>query len=307
MKMTLLGTGTSHGIPCIACDCPVCRSKDRRDKRTRCSAFVVNKNADGSESHILVDCGPEFRVQAIKRRIKKIDALLLTHSHADHLHGLDDIRVFSHTVSSDHRTESDAGAETEGSGMAIYGNSSTLKDVRSRFSYVFKETQIGGGKPKLHLERSKILDVFSPPEFGDMKVTPIPMLHGTVKTTGWLFSVTGKDKKIRSIAYLTDCSRIKERSIKKILRNCGTLDHLVIDGLRKDPHETHFSFLQAMAVAEKLSPVHTWFIHICHLNSHVQIQEYIETHLKEFPVLEKIVKDGGSVAPGFDGLTIKTL
>ena len=81
----------------------------------------------------------------------------------------------------------------------------------------------------------------------------------------------------------------------------------MIDGLRKDPHETHFSFLQAMAVAEKLSPTHTWFIHICHLNSHVQIQEYIETNLKEFPVLEKIVKDGGSVAPGFDGLTIKTL
>ena len=307
MKMTLLGTGTSHGIPCIACDCAVCRSKDRHDKRMRCSAFVVNKNTDGTESNILIDCGPEFRIQAIKHSIKKVDALLLTHSHADHLHGLDDIRVFSHTVSSDHREGSDIGAETKGSGMAIYGNSCTLEDVKSRFSYVFKETQVGGGKPKIRLERSKILDVFSPPEFGDMKVTPIPMLHGPVKTTGWLFSVSGKDKKKHSIAYLTDCSKIKERSIKKILMNSGNLDHLVIDGLRKEPHETHFSFLQAMAAAEKLSPTHTWFIHICHLNSHVQIQEYIDLHLKEFPVLEKIVKSGGSVAPAFDGLTIKTL
>lgn len=100
MKMTLLGTGTSHGIPCIACECPVCSSTDFRDKRLRSSAYVVHKSKDGNKCHILIDIGPEFRIQAINHKIKAIDAVLLTHSHADHLHGLDDIRIFSHTFSS---------------------------------------------------------------------------------------------------------------------------------------------------------------------------------------------------------------
>lgn len=306
MKMILLGTGTSHGIPCIACDCEVCRSKDRRDKRNRSSAFVVNKNRNKTESHILIDCGPEFRIQALKYKIKKVDALLLTHSHADHLHGLDDIRVFSHTISSCHLLNPDLGKETEGEGLAIYSNRQTLEDVKSRFSYVFRQTPIGGGKPKLHLERAKIFDEKTPEEFGDMKITAIPMRHGEIKATGWVFTVISRtDKKPHSIAYLTDCNKIKDKSIQKILLNAGTLDHLVIDGLRKESHSTHFSFLEAMQTAEKLSPRHTWFIHICHLNSHVQIQDYINEHLNEFPNLLKIVKDGGSVEPGYDGLKLK--
>lgn len=308
MKMILLGTGTSHGIPCIACDCEVCRSKDRRDKRNRCSAYVENKNNDKTESHILIDCGPEFRIQALKFKIKKVDALLLTHSHADHLHGLDDIRVFSHTISSGHLKNPNIGNETKGPGLAIYSNEQTLSDVRSRFSYVFKETQIGGGKPKLHLVDEKIFNTENPKEFGNVKVTPIPMLHGRLNATGWLLTVVSKtDGKPHSIAYLTDCSEIKDESIQKIISNAGILDHLVIDGLRKEPHSTHFSFLQAMQVAEKISPKHTWFIHICHLNNHVQIQDYINEHLKEFPNLSQIVKNCGTVEPGYDGLKIETL
>ena len=304
MKMTLMGTGTSHGIPCIACDCPVCRSKDKRDKRMRCSAYVTHKNKDKSETSILVDIGPEFRLQALKHKIKKIDAVLLTHSHADHLHGLDDIRIFSHTISSSHLKNPDLGKETEGKGIAIYGNKTTLKDLRSRFSYVFKETQIGGGKPKLHLERAKALDEENAEEFKDVRVLPIPLLHGELKTTGWLFSVTGEDKLVHSIAYLTDLSFIKEKNVQKIIEKGGIIDHLVIDGLRVDPHATHFSFGQAMEVAEKIKPLHTWFIHICHLNLHTQIQEYVEKHLPEFPALSEIVKNGGSVGPAWDGLTI---
>ncbi len=308
MKMTLLGTGTSHGIPCIACDCDVCRSKDRRDRRYRCSAYVCNKNSDGTESAVLVDCGPEFRLQALKHRIKKIDAVLLTHSHADHLHGLDDIRIFSHTISASNLTNPDRGRETAGPGIAIYSNGQSLSDVQSRFSYVFRQTQIGGGKPKLHLEKAKHLDERQPAEFGDMRIIGIPLLHGRLKATGWLFTVPEKkDGQSHSIVYLTDCSEIKEKSIKKILLNAGTVDHLVIDGLRKEDHATHFSFLQAMEVAEKILPSHTWFIHICHLNSHVQIQEYIKSELHRFPGLSRIVSEGGSVEPAYDGLKIQTL
>ena len=307
MKMTLLGTGTSHGIPCIACDCAVCKSKDKRDKRNRCSAYIVNKNKDKTESHVLIDCGPEFRIQALKYKIKKIDAVLLTHSHADHLHGLDDLRIFSHTISEGHLRNPNIGKETEGKGLPIYLNKSSFEDVKNRFDYVFKETQFGGGKPKLNFQHAKVLDEENPSEFGDMKVLPIPMFHGIIKTCGWLFTVISKkDKKPHSIAYLTDCSEIKEKSLQKIIDNCGILDHLVIDGLRKEKHATHFSFLQAMEVAEKLLPRHTWFIHMCHAASHVQIQEYVAEQLKNFPNLSAIVEKGGSVEPAWDGLKIQT-
>mgnify|MGYP000434857833 CR=1 FL=1 len=146
MKMVLLGTGTSHGIPCIGCNCAVCRSKDKRDTRLRCSAYVTHKNTDGTFVHILIDVGPEFRIQALRHRIRAVDAVLLTHSHADHLHGLDDLRIFSHTASSDNTPES------LGEGLPIYANKHTIRDVKKRFAYIFKETQTGGGKPKIALK-----------------------------------------------------------------------------------------------------------------------------------------------------------
>lgn len=410
----------------------------------RCSAFVENENADGTKTSILIDIGPEFRIQAIREHIKAIDAVLLTHSHSDHLHGLDDIRIFSHTISSGHITNPKMGLETKGPGIAIYSNAQSLRDVRYRFAYVFRETQLGGGKPKLRLVDERIFRKRQPQEFGDIHVTPIQMKHGKIDTTGWLLSVgqgenasgihgvvnrsgvtAGKEvenlygvtdgrenenlngvrgavkntsgvtgevkvenknrvcggnfvengsgvrggrenenlygvrdevgvknfsgvtagvkvenaggvtvgvkvenasdvtggrenenfsgvtagvevesanrvRGVRSFAYLTDCSYISDESIEKIVKNGGVIEHCVIDGLRETPHSTHFSFLQAMAVAEKIKPVHTWFTHICHLKKHTEISEYIKQHLQEFPNLSKIVKNGGSVEPAFD-------
>ena len=298
MKMVLLGTGTSQGVPCIACRCAVCRSKDRRDKRLRCSAYVTHKNRDKSVTHILIDAGPEFRIQALKHTIKAVDAVLLTHSHADHLHGLDDLRVFSHTKSSDEFSG------TDGESLPVYANKSTLKDVKSRFSYVFRETQEGGGKPKISLIDCKIFEGAEAPRIGDLIVTPIKMKHGAIKTTGWLLSCAGRSGRRHSIAYLTDCNEIKDSSIEKLKNNAGSLDHLVIDGLRIPGHSTHFSFLEALAAADKIGARHTWLTHITHLNSHVQIGEYITEHLHEFPHLSEIVKSGGTVAPAYDGLKL---
>lgn len=307
MQIVLLGTGTSHGIPCIACECRVCTSSDFRDKRMRCSAYIINENKDGSKSHILIDIGPEFRIQAIQNKIKSVDAILLTHSHADHLHGLDDIRIFSHTISSCHLKNPDKGQETKGRGIVIYSNEQSLIDVKYRFDYVFKPTQIGGGKPKISLEKDSVFDKCIPTEFGDMTVTQIPMKHGDINTTGWILSSICSDGKKHSFAYLTDCSEIPKSSIEKIISSAGIIDHCVIDGLREEPHSTHFSYLQAMDVAEQIKPIHTWFTHICHLNTHVEISNYIHKHLKLFSNLSNIVNMGGSVEPAYDGLKIEIL
>ncbi|MBQ5471120.1 MAG: MBL fold metallo-hydrolase [Treponema sp.] len=307
MKMLLLGTGTSHGVPCIACKCSVCTSKDEHDKRFRCSAYVTSSNKiDGYEPHLLVDIGPDFRSQALKYDVCAVDAVLLTHSHADHLHGLDDIRIFSHTISSSHLTNPNKGKETEGNGLPFYTNTRTIRDLKNRFDYVFKETQLGGGKPKIRLEDCAGLDESQPKEFGDIRVLPIPMLHGTLEVTGWLFSSIERDGKYHSIAYLTDVSKMPDSSIQKIRENAGILDHVVIDGLRKEEHSTHFSFKQAMQVCEQLEPKHSWFTHMSHNNSHNEIIEYAKKEVENFPRLKQIVLNGGSVLPAYDSLVICT-
>lgn len=319
MKMTLLGTGTSHGIPCIACHCHVCTSKDSRDTRFRCSAYVTNQNKNGTETHLQIDTGPEFRLQCIKYGIEAIDAVLLTHSHADHLHGLDDIRVFSHTLGSDKIEELKNNPENAGippkmleisankKGICLYANHQTIQDVKSRFEYIFKtDTQIGGGKPKLTLVDCAEIEKNPPKEFGDLTVTPIPLKHGELDDCGWLISCKNEnDGKIHSIAYLTDTSFVPQESIQLLKEKGGIIEHCVIDGLRVKPHSTHFGFRQAMDVAEQIKPRHTWFIHICHLMTHVEIQEYAKSQLSDYPNLSEIVKNGGSVGPAYDGLVLE--
>ena len=319
MKMTLLGTGTSHGIPCIACHCHVCTSKDERDKRLRCSAYVTNENKNGTVTHLQIDTGPEFRLQCIKYGIEAIDAVLLTHSHADHLHGLDDIRVFSHTLGSDKIEELKNNPENAGippkmleisankKGINLYANRQTIQDVKKRFDYIFKpNTQIGGGKPKLNLVDCAEIEENPPKEFGDLTVTPIPLKHGELDDSGWLISrKNDEDGKIHSIAYLTDTSFVPPESIQLLKAKGGIIEHCVIDGLRVKPHSTHFGFRQAMDVAEQIKPRHTWFIHICHLMTHVEIQEYAKSQLSDYPNLSEIVNNGGSVGPAYDGLVLE--
>lgn len=302
-----MGTGTSHGIPVIACDCAVCKSSDSRDSRLRCSAYVTNSESDGKTSALVIDTGPEFRIQAIKYGIKKIKAVLLTHSHADHLNGLDDIRIFSHTKYGDNCKGHDTTAdfpETNGQGLPIYANSATINDAKNRFDYIFKTTQIGGGKPMICFMDSAAYSPEKPLKIASFTILPVPMLHGRLPVSGWLLSCTGKDNQKHSVVYLTDCSCISDESINLVKQNCGILDHVVIDALRVKPHTTHCNFDEALAYSERLCAKHTWFTHICHDFSHVQIQDYIEQNLSSYPALNKIVKSGGSVSPAWDGLVI---
>jgi phosphoribosyl 1,2-cyclic phosphate phosphodiesterase len=301
MKMTLMGTGTSHGVPMIGCSCAVCRSTDPRDTRFRCSAYITDP------ARILIDIGPEFRMMALKYRIQELDAVLLTHSHADHLHGMDDLRIFSHTQSSDSDPSNPRSMETEGDGIPIYANPSCLDDVRVRFDYVFKDVQLGGGKPKLDLEDNTCFKPGKPLVIQGLEILPVPLLHGSLDDSGYLLTERSpRDGKRHSIAYLTDLSSIPDESVALIQNNAGQLDHLVVDAIRVKPHATHFHFDGALALAERLAPRHTWFIHMTHDLSHVQVEEFTAAILPDYPGLLQIVRNGGSVGPSYDGLVLET-
>jgi len=200
MRITFLGTGTSHGIPVIGCTCAVCRSRNPWDQRYRASVFV---EVPGLK--LLIDASPELRLQAVRAGIRQADAMLLTHAHADHIGGLDDLRIFS---------------ERSGRHFPIYGPASALARVRERFDYAFRRTQAGGGKPQLDLRA-----VAGGFQVGPVSVMCLPVWHGRLRVFGY---------RLGSFAYITDVSRIPAETYPK-LRN---LDVLVLDALRHEPHAT---------------------------------------------------------------------
>jgi len=289
MKLVFLGTGTSHGIPVIGCNCKVCTSTDSKNKRYRCSAYITASD----NNRILIDCGPEFRLQAIENHIDKVDAMLLTHSHADHLHGIDDLRIFSsnfwHTPTNPQALE-----QLKRPPIPIYTNQHTKKDVENRFDYIFRPVVQGGGVAKITLNVPET--TFN---IGTTEVTPIPMMHGNLQTTGWLLSETTSGKK-SSIAYLTDLNYLSDASIQLIKEKSGTLVHLVIDGLRIKEHSTHFTVLEALQCAAKIGAENIWLTHLTHLSSHQEIIDYINQQLPDIPEL----KNCKNVLPAYDGQEI---
>lgn len=292
MKLTFLGTGTSHGIPVIGCDCPVCTSKDLHDQRLRSSVLISDKNHK-SETNILIDCGPEFRIQCLKYGIKKVSAVLLTHSHADHLHGIDDLRVFSCQRSKDDPKKS----ETEP--LNIYANGQTIKDFSFRFDYLFKPVVQGGGRALVKLIDTKSFSRDKPILINGLSIYAVPMYHGTLKTNGYVIQ-----KGTKTFAYLTDVSKLPSESVE-LINSFGNINHLIIDGLRVRPHSTHFSFAEALETADKIGARHTWLTHLCHDTSHEDCIKWISEHIHDYPRLSSIIKKGGSVAPAFDGLVLE--
>lgn len=232
MRLTFLGTGTSHGVPMIGCKCRVCTSSDRRNRRLRTSAIVSI-----DDKHILIDTTPELRLQCLSNNIERVDAVLFTHAHADHIFGLDDIRRFN---------------DIQDASIPCFGSAETLATIRKTFEYIFVATQEGGGKPRIKL---RVVDGTF--DAVGVQVTPIPVQHGKIGVLGY---------RIGDFAYITDCSFVPERSME-LLQN---LDVLVIGALRHQPHETHFSLSQAISIAEELSPSKTYFVHMSHGLEHVQ-------------------------------------
>ena len=238
MRVTLLGTGTSSGVPAIGCDCAVCHSTDPRDRRTRPSALLELDDHEapsvfaGAVRNILVDTSTDLRAQALVHQIRRVDAILFTHSHADHVFGLDDIRRFN---------------AIQRGPIACYGDARTLADLRRIFAYAFRPSPAyGGGVPRLAL-----FDVAGPFTLGGVEIVPVPVMHGPWPILGF---------RVGSFAYLTDCNRIPDESWP-LLDGVRTL---VLDALRHRPHSTHFSVDQALDVVARLAPARAYFTHIAH-------------------------------------------
>jgi phosphoribosyl 1,2-cyclic phosphate phosphodiesterase len=210
----------------------------------------VHDGAGADSVHIVIDTGPEFRLQAVRARIPRLDAVLYTHSHADHLHGIDDLRAFSWN-----------GA------IPVYANDDTLAEIRERFAFVFRPQLQGGGNPHLELRSLKA----APVRIGRITVTPIPVKHGILDILGYRI-----DNETSAAAYLTDTSAIPESSLP-LLQNLHTL---IIGGLRARPHETHFSFSQALDAAAELRPHRVYITHICHEHSHREIERIIHDYIE---------------------------
>jgi len=227
-RVTLLGTGTSHGVPMIGCGCSTCLSADPKDKRLRTSIYL---DVPG-RAHILVDASTDLRQQFLTHGVRRVDAVLFTHGHADHILGLDDLRSLN-TI--------------QGGPIPCYGNAEAWEAITRTFYYAFDGvTRPGGGTPQLIPHT-----IDGPVIVGGVAVTPVPLWHGPLPILGFR---TG------NFAYLTDCSAIPESSWPLI----AGIEVLVIDALRDEPHDTHFTIAQALGAVERLRPRRAYFTHMTH-------------------------------------------
>jgi phosphoribosyl 1,2-cyclic phosphate phosphodiesterase len=230
MRIIILGSGTSHGVPMIGCDCAVCRSDNPKNRRFRPSIAVQHNGRT-----ILVDTTPELRLQALTCGLDRVDAVLFTHTHADHIFGLDDLRRFS---------------DLSGQEIPVYGDEGTLEDIRRIYRYIFMETQAGGGKPRIQL--NLVPEDF---ELFGVSIRSFYVMHGRLPVLAYRFG---------DAAYVTDVNAIPDEAMEKL----QNLDLLILDAVRFAPHVTHFGLYQALEVVEKLKPRQTLFTHLSHQFDH---------------------------------------
>ena len=225
--LTVLGSGTSMGVPTIGCDCAVCRSPDPRDRRTRPSVLI---EYDGRS--VIIDTTPDFRQQAIRENIRRLDAVLYTHAHADHLLGIDDLRPLSFR----HKPNR----------LPLYAHPQAAEFIRSMFRYIFDADYKFGGLPQVELRPMEdTVELFG------ARFEPIVLIHGEAEIYGYRFG---------SAAYLTDHSHIPESSLSKL----DGLDVLFLDALRYKPHPTHSTVGDSLETVARLRPQRAFFTHICH-------------------------------------------
>ena len=235
MKITMLGTGTSCGVPFIGCHCPVCLSEDPKDKRCRSSILIEKGN-----TKVVIDTGSEFRLQCLRSGVERLDGVLYTHAHPDHLFGLDDLRAFCREEKS----------------VDIWGSKGTIDRIKTLYPYVFKPFS-NDGLPHLspHIASQGV-----PFLVGEIEFIPFFMTHGPMESTGYRFE---------NCAYVTDVSDIREEENLKYLEN---LDVLIIDALMEKKHPSHLSFKEACEIGKKCGAKRVYFTHISHTMKHVDIE-----------------------------------
>ena len=221
-RLTFLGTGTSTGVPLIGCRCKVCASADPRDRRLRCSSLVETQG-----KRILIDCGPDFRQQALTHGIDSLDAVLITHNHFDHLYGLDDVRPLGN--------------------MPVYGDSVVINTIHTFMPYCFGARKYPGSAT-IELHEVEALQPFN---VAGIPVMPIPVTHGRFDILGYRFG---------PLAYITDASFLSEEAFDAL----HGVKTLVLNALRITPHPSHFSLAESIAAAERIAAEQTWFIHFSH-------------------------------------------
>lgn len=226
MRVIILGCATSTGVPIIGCTCPVCTSENPKNKRTRCSLYIETKG-----KNILIDSSTDLRFQALKHNITRLDAVLYTHSHADHTHGIDELRTFNFVNK-----------------MVIpcYGNDLTINNLKKNFAYIFDGVYSAGGKPKLEL--NVVENSF---DFDEIEIIPVEINHDRWMILGY---------RVGNIAYLTDCSGIPAESMEKL----QGLDLLIVSALRYIEHPAHFNIEQAVAISQKIGAKLSVFTHMGH-------------------------------------------
>jgi phosphoribosyl 1,2-cyclic phosphate phosphodiesterase len=254
MEVIFLGTGTSQGVPMIACDCAVCTSKDPRNQRTRASVHVV---MDGL--HVQVDAAPEFRLQCIRENIRQVDFFILTHGHADHISGMDDLRRFCDLIG--------------GNALTVYSTEEGMGRVLAMYPYALAERPIVQGYAAFKLVgMPEILDL---PQ-GTIQSTLLP--HGGLNTLGLIFTERSSGKKF---VYYTDCKRVPREAVAL----AQGAHAVVLDGLRPLPHPSHLSIGEAVMVSQEMRSPATWLTHLTHLNDHAELEASL-------PPTVKVAHDG---------------
>lgn len=271
LRVTVLGSGTSSGVPLIGCRCAVCRSRAPKNRRLRASIWVqARPEPTGQVSSLLIDTSTDLRAQALRHRIDRVDAVLYTHPHADHVSGVDELRAWNFL---------------QRQVIPAFGNAWTLAELPARYPYIFAPARTapeGGGIPQVKLSLIPELE----PEFEPIpgvRVGLLPVWHGSQKTLGFRFG---------SFAYVTDCSQIPESTFARM----ESLSTLILDCVRLEPHRTHFHFDAALDVIKRLRPRRTYLTHLGHDFDHTTWQR----RLKRLGLGPSV-----QVELAFDGLTIQ--
>ncbi|MCX7880267.1 MAG: MBL fold metallo-hydrolase [Ignavibacteria bacterium] len=239
LKFVVLGSGTSTGVPTISCKCPTCLSNDPRDKRLRTSLLVQSPNTT-----VVIDASPDFRQQMLQHNVDKLDAIVFTHGHFDHIGGLDDIRAFNYTTKMP---------------MKIFLDKKTFERIKKTFFYIFEEPErSGGGLPLLDVN---FIDI-EPFTIGDIKFDPLKLHHGTLEVLGF---------RIENLAYCTDTNNIPDETLRLL---CD-LEILLLDALRYEKHSSHFTIEEAISVAQRIKAKRTYLIHLAHQVKHSECSKLL--------------------------------